>query len=93
MISSWPYIDMNDGKLLDDLKTFDGLDTVPAASPSVRSYPRMTYPSLEFHATVFALGGARRLRVDISRSININTLTSRLCVTLSTPSQRTGSIT
>ena len=51
----------------------------------------MTYPSPAFHATVFALGGARRLRVDISRRVNVNMLTSRLCVTPSTPSQRTGS--
>ena len=58
-------------------------------STSVGSYPRMTYPSPAFHTIVFALSGARRFRVDISRRANVNTLTSRLYVTPSTPSQRT----
>ena len=56
---TWQYIDMNDGKLLqDDLKTFDDWkQSSGCISPSVGSYPRMTYPSLAFHTTVFALSG------------------------------------
>ena len=84
---------MNDGKLpQDDLKTFDDWkQSSGCISTSVGSYPRMTYPSPTFHTTVFALSGVViwRFRVDISRCVNINTLTSRLCVTPSTPSQRT----
>ena len=89
--SSWQYIDMNDGKLpQDDLKTFDDWkQSSGCISTSVGSYPRMTYPSPAFHTTVFAVNGARRFRVDISRRVNVNTLTSRLCVTPSTPSQMT----
>ena len=87
---TWQYIDMNDGKLpQDDLKTFDDWkQSSGCISTSVGSYPRMTYPSPTFHTTVFALSGVViwRFRVDISRSVNINTLTSRLCVTPSTPS-------
>ena len=87
---TWQYIDMNDGKLLqDDLKTFDDWkQSSGCISTSVGSYPRMTYPSPTFHTTVFALSGVViwRFRVDISRCVNINTLTSRLCVTPSTPS-------
>ena len=90
---TWQYIDMNDGKLLqDDLKTFDDWkQSSGCISTSVGSYPRMTYPSPTFHTTVFALSGVViwRLRVDISRRVNVNTLTSRLCVTPSTPSQMT----
>ena len=88
---TWQYIDMNDGKLLqDDLKTFDDWkQSSSCISTSVGSYPRMTYPSPAFHTIVFALSGARRFRVDISRRANVNTLTSRLYVTPSTPSQRT----
>ena len=46
----------------------------------------MTYPSPAFHTTVFAQSGAasRRLRVNISRRVYVNTLTTRLCVTPST---------
>ena len=90
---TWQYIDMNDGKLpQDDLKTFDDWkQSSSCISPSVGSYPRMTYPSPTFHTTVFALSGVViwRLRVDISRRVNVNTLTSRLCVTPSTPSHMT----
>ena len=90
---TWQYIDMNDGKLLqDDLKTFDDWkQSSGCISTSVGSYPRMTYPSPEFHTTVFAVNGARRFRVDISRRVNVNTLTSRLYFMQNTPSQRTGS--
>ena len=89
--STWQYIDINDGKLpQDDLKTFDDWkQSSGCISTSVGSYPRMTYPSPAFHTTVFAVNGARRFRVDISRRVNVNTLTSRLCVTPSTPSQMT----
>ena len=84
---------MNDCKLpQDDLKTFDDWkQSSGCISPPVGSYPRMTYPSPTFHTTVFALSGVViwRLRVDISRRVNVNTLTSRLCVTPSTPSQMT----
>ena len=84
---------MNDGKLLqDDLKTFDDWkQSSGCISTSVGSYPRMTYPSPTFHTTVFALSGVagRIIWVDISRGVNVNTLTSRLCVTPSTPSQMT----
>ena len=56
---TWQYIDMNDGKLLqDDLKTFDDWkQSSGCISTSVGSYPRMTYPSPTFHTTVFALSG------------------------------------
>ena len=89
---TWKHIDMNDGKLPDDFKTFDDWkQSSGCISTSVGSYPRMTYPSPAFHTTVFALSGVViwRLRVDISRRVNVNTLTSRLCVTPSTPSQMT----
>ena len=90
---TWQYIDMNDGKLpQDDLKTFDDWkQSSGCISTSVGSYPRMTYPSPTFHTTVFALSGVViwRLWVDISRRVNVNTLTSRLCVTPSTPSHMT----
>ena len=88
---TWQYIDMNDGKLpQDDLKTFDDWkQSSGCISTSVGSYPRMTYPSQAFHTTVFAMSGAQILRVGISRHVNVNTLTSRLCVTPSTPSQMT----
>ena len=88
---TWQYIDMNDGKLpQDDLKTFDDWkQSSSCISTSVGSYPRMTYPSPAFHTTVFAVNGARRFRVDISRRVNVNTLTSRLCVKPRTLSQMT----